>query len=81
MRCKSTGGQVRRGGRAEDSIRGALLDLMRTRPLHEVRVTELCREADVNRSTFYARYCDVYDVVDQMERDVLASLDKIGRNG
>ena len=36
-------------------------------PLESVSVTRLCKTADINRSTFYAHYIDIFDVMEDME--------------
>lgn len=38
------------------------------RPLSKITVREVCERADINRSTFYAHYRDVYDVAEKVER-------------
>ncbi len=37
----------------------ALVELLQTRALKEISVTDICRRANINRSTFYANYDDV----------------------
>jgi AcrR family transcriptional regulator len=36
----------------------------------------LCEAADINRSTFYAHYADQYDLLKQLELEVIAELEK-----
>ena len=43
-------------------IREALYELMKEKPINKISVTEICKTADVNRSTFYAYYTDIYDL-------------------
>ena len=43
-------------------IRESLFELMQDRPINKITVKELCERADVNRSTFYAYYTDIYDL-------------------
>lgn len=43
-------------------IRDTLFELMREKPINKITVKELCEKADVNRSTFYAYYADIYDL-------------------
>ncbi len=43
-------------------IRDSLYELMKEKPLNKISVTEICSKADVNRSTFYAYYTDIYDL-------------------
>lgn len=38
----------------------------------ELSVRELCEEAGINRSTFYAHYKDVYDLREQIETEMLS---------
>ena len=44
-------------------IRQALLDILKATPLSKVTVTDICKRADVNRTTFYANYEDIYDLL------------------
>ena len=39
-----------------DRFKDALLHILATKPLDEVTVTELCRQADLNRGTFYLHF-------------------------
>ena len=41
-------------------IRQALFDLLKEKPLNKITVTDICKMADINRSTFYSYYEDVY---------------------
>ena len=43
-------------------LRETLLEMLKTTPLHKITVTQLCQRADVNRTTFYANYQDLYDL-------------------
>ena len=52
----------RRSAYSKRVIRESLLALMQDRPLNKITVRELCEKADVNRSTFYAYYQDIYDL-------------------
>ena len=53
-------------------IRGALVELMAERPPERIGIAELCRAADVNRSTFYAHYRSVSQVLDEVEAEFAA---------
>ena len=37
--------------------------LMREKPLAKIRITDICREAQIDRSTFYYHFKDKYDLV------------------
>lgn len=52
-------------------LKDAILMLLETRSLDKVTVTDICAAADVNRSTFYAHYEDVYQLLREIEDDML----------
>lgn len=58
-------------------IQEALLELLETQPLEKITVTDVCAAADVNRSTFYAHYTDVGQLLLEIENDVLDHLPRI----
>ena len=43
-----------------------LIELLQSKELHEVSVSDLCNQAGLNRSTFYANYMDIYDLADKL---------------
>ena len=45
-------------------IREAFIKLLKKRPIEKISVGELCELAGINRSTFYRRYSDIYDLLD-----------------
>lgn len=55
-------------------MKSALLELLEIKPLEKITVTDLCRCADVNRSTFYAYYSGVGELLTELEDDVLQQL-------
>lgn len=44
-------------------IRDALADLLTTKPLDKITVTDVVKQAGINRGTFYAHYSDIPDVI------------------
>ncbi len=52
----------RRTAYSKKIIRESLYELMKEKPINKISVTEICEKADVNRSTFYAYYTDIYDL-------------------
>ncbi len=51
-------------------LQQALVGLMEERPLKDLTVKELCERADVNRSTFYLHYYDIYDLMDELKEQL-----------
>lgn len=52
----------------------AMLEAMNTMPLEKITVRWICEKAGVNRSTFYAHYADIYDMIEQMESNLQKDL-------
>lgn len=50
------------------------LELMNKTPFKKISVRLICEKAGVNRSTFYAHYTDIYDMIDQMETKLQKNL-------
>ena len=71
-----TGKTDRRVRYTKRALEGALIELRRERSLSKISVKELCERADVNRSTFYAHYRNQYDLMTQIESEVLADLER-----
>lgn len=55
-------------------IKDALLELIEEKPLEKISVADVCRAADVNRSSFYAHYKDLLQLTNEIEQDVLEQL-------
>lgn len=52
-------------------IRQAFTGLLREKPVQSISVKELCDRADLNRGTFYAHYTDIYDLLHQIEDEMM----------
>ena len=46
----------------------ALIDLMKEKTFEEIKVSDICNKALINRSTFYAHYEDKYEKVNKGEQ-------------
>ncbi len=55
-------------------LKDALVHLMQSQHISSISVKSLCEIADINRSTFYTHYSDPYDLLRQIEEDVMANL-------
>ena len=49
----------------------SLIELMRTKSFEKITIRELCELANVNRSTFYLHYEDIYALLRYIEEDTL----------
>lgn len=55
-------------------MKQAMLELMNTTTFDKITVRLICDRAGVNRSTFYAHYTDIYDMIEQMETNLQKKL-------
>lgn len=57
-------------------IFNALLLLLKDKPISKIKVTELCKAAQINRGTFYFHYEDVEDVLLELFEQIVQDLEK-----
>ncbi len=65
----------RRVRRTKREIRNALLRIMKKKKISDITVTELAREADIDRRTFYLHYSNIFDIVDEIEAEAVARME------
>lgn len=51
---------------SQEKIEKIFIELIQTRDINEISVSDICKLAGLNRSTFYANYVDVYDLADKI---------------
>ena len=57
-------------------IKKTLIDLLKTQSISKISVKEICDTAQINRSTFYKHYNNVYDLVEKIENELISELKK-----
>ncbi len=67
----------RRVKKTKKALQNALAKLMIEKNLQNITVQELSDIADVHRATFYAHYHDIYDLYEQIEKDMFSELNSI----
>ena len=61
----------RRVLKTEQALESALLKLMRGKSIDQITTTELCREAGINRNTFYAHYPNPTSLLERVEDEFI----------
>lgn len=56
---------------SKERIMKVFVNELQTRDVRDISVTDICKLADINRSTFYANFIDVYDLVDKINEIML----------
>lgn len=62
----------RRKKESRGRIEKVFIELLQTKELSEISVSDICKRAGLNRTTFYANYTDIYGLADAI-RDKLES--------
>ena len=50
---------------SQEKIEKAFIELLQTREIKEITVSDLVKNTGLNRSTFYANYLDIFDLADK----------------
>ena len=50
---------------SQDKIEKAFIELLQTREIKDITVSDLIKMTELNRSTFYANYVDIFDLADK----------------
>ncbi len=51
-------------------LKSSLIELMKTKSIHQISIKEICFGADINRSTFYRHYNTPYELYDDIISDL-----------
>lgn len=57
-------------------LKDALIKMLAEKDIYHIAVRELCEKADINRTTFYKHYGNQFDLLDDMENDLLSMFEK-----
>ena len=55
-------------------IEQVLIEFLQTKELHQISVSDICKKANLNRSTFYANYVDIYELADTLREKLEAQV-------
>lgn len=67
----------RRIRKTKKQLRQGLAKLMENKSINEITVKELVEEVDINRSTFYLHYTDIYDMLQKIEEELMQEIVRI----
>ena len=52
---------------SQEKIEKIFIELIQTKELNEISVSDICKKAKLNRTTFYSNYIDIYDLADKIK--------------
>lgn len=64
----------RRVRKTEMQLKEGFTELLKEKSIKEITVKELVDKVDINRSTFYLHYKDIYDILEKIETELLSEL-------
>ena len=67
----------RRVRKTKNILRQTLTKLLLTKDIKDITVKELTGMADVNRGTFYLHYKDIYDMYEQIQKEIFEEIKHI----
>lgn len=66
--------EYRSAARSRRLIRDAYVNLMQEKPIDKISISDIVREADLNRGTFYAHYSNPMDVLMEIADEILGDV-------
>lgn len=57
--------------KTKKAIADAFLTMASQKPIEKITVTDIVKEAQINKSTFYAHYHDIYDLMDELRNEAI----------
>ena len=66
----------RRTAKTKKAIAIALAKLLSEKEINKITITDIAKEADINRKTFYNYYSSVYEVIDDIENEIVSAFSK-----
>ncbi len=55
-------------------LKTSLMELVKQKPISTITIKEICERADINRSTFYTHYGSQYELLDQIEAEIITDM-------
>lgn len=55
-------------------LKNSLIEMLQSQNIYEISIRELCLNAGINRSTFYKYYGSQFDLLSEMEQDLLVNI-------
>jgi len=63
-----------------EKIKKIFVELIQTKELHEISVSDICKKANLNRTTFYSNYIDIYDLADKIKAELFEDVVDLYKN-
>jgi len=58
-------------------IKNSFIKLLKKQPINKITVKDVCELAEINRATFYKHYTDCFDLLTQIEDELIVELGQL----
>lgn len=62
---------------SREKIEKIFVELIQNNEINEITVTDICKKTNLNRSTFYANYVDIYDLAEKIREKLEKEVDNL----
>lgn len=62
---------------SREKIEKVFVEMLQNKELDEIRVSDICKKASINRTTFYANYDDIYALADSIRTNLETQVKEI----
>jgi len=62
---------------SQEKIEKIFVELIQIKEINDISVTDICKKTNLNRSTFYSNYLDVYDLADKIREKLETEVDNL----
>ncbi len=66
--------------KTKTAIRNAFLQLLQSKELNQISISEIANLALIDRKTFYSHYNGIFDLVDEIEDDIITTIGELVLN-
>ena len=62
---------------SREKIEKAFVEFLQSKEINQISITDICKKTNLNRSTFYSNYLDIYDLVDKIRERLEIEVDNL----
>lgn len=55
---------------SREKIERIFIELIQTKEINEITISDICKKANLNRTTFYSNYIDIYDLANKIKENL-----------
>ena len=59
---------------SQERIQKVFIELIQNKEINEITVSDICKKANLNRTTFYSNYIDIYDLADKIKDELFQNV-------